>query len=533
MNHRTLVLVLALLVAALAWSNPLSKRTVFSSVSGQVLEHGQPVAGLELLQRYDWLSVDAGEARTVTDAQGRFRFPAVQLRKLRAPRDILITQEITARRGDRTVTLWSLTKTSTGLDAELGGQPIDLTAHLDGPEREVKIPVSATEISVISGVSQLNLPYLRQLQQAQAQLSADGVARALQRMLSTPAGLAQLNRFFPAVGDRRVQAREVTRVDGVELSDMFLYAGAKAERYAAREAPSHIGFCTRARVTLALTAGEPLSTTFFAWTLLLPLDAGGALGDALSSRGTWEVDTRDYLKGLVKAAVDPARLRPLLLRQVQREPGERLLEAFGSKATAAKIRVEDLSVDAVEVDAVKEDTGYLQVRGAIRVHHDGQAHAYDYRGATTVALSSLASADYREAAGGEAPRLRLIQFQVGLKTDKKVYHLGEPITLSFTVTNLMACPTRFLMWHTPFEGFRNDFLQIARQGGGEVGYSGALVSRAPPDDDSYLALAPGASRTSEIEITQAYPIAEKGAYTLSYRGLIDAMATSSTEFLVE
>lgn len=533
----------------------MQKRVLFSPVKGQLLAGGKPVAKREVVQRWQWLGVDEGETRVVTDADGRFSFPEVSVRKLRAPKDVLLVQDLEVLHQGQKVSLWNLTRQSlgeSGAHAELGGTPIELLADLDQQPREVKLPIDPDTLSTVSGVATFRHPYFERWERTRRQVTDEGVAQALKSYLSSEEGAKGLAAFFPAVGQTRRVVSKVVGVSEVKLEDGFLFSGDDGH-YAVREAPRFVGFTTRAKVALELDSGEALTVGFFAWKLLLPLDGEGKPKWEARFRDRWEVDARDWVRKQAEALLVPAKAADLVRAQLPLTPGEQLLEAVGAKSGEKRgdkagtksrdktgdpaLTVKGVEVSAVKIDGIKDDWAVLNVLGQARLEVSGREERPRFRAFLSVQLASLAGPEYRLSPGKDAPHFRAFPFAVALEMDKKVYAPGEKIVLRFQVENLMGTPQRFLKWHTPFEGFRNDFLDVERvgAGGGGVGekveYSGILASRAPPGPEAYLTLKPGEKAKSEIEITEAYPVKAKGEYVLRYKPL-DAVWADETRFTV-
>ncbi len=94
---------------------------------------------------------------------------------------------------------------------------------------------------------------------------------------------------------------------------------------------------------------------------------------------------------------------------------------------------------------------------------------------------------------------------------------GGPVMLTFTVKNPGGNELKFLKWETPFEGFRNDFLDIHNTAGELLPYRGIMAKRVmPPPPDAYITVAPGQSKTATIDLTTAYAISLPGTYTVAY-----------------
>lgn len=498
----------------------MQKRTVFSPVRGQVLAGGKPVAHLEVVQRWSWLSVDDGMKKTTTDAEGRFAFPEVSARKLRAPKETFIVQDLEVVHEGRKVSLWNLTKTDTELNSELGGQAIELVAELKREAQEIKLPVREGTVATISGVSTFRHPYLERWAQLSTRVTEDGVAQALTRFLSSADGMKGLAAFFPAVGAQAPRVKAIDKVSEVKLTEGALYETDQGGHYALSAAPHFIGFTTHAQVAVKLDSGEAVTGRFFAWTLFLPLDESGQPKWEASFSDRWEVDARPWIRGRIDASLDRAKVAALVAARVAAAPGAELLETLDVRKGG--LSVEGVELTEAKVAGSKDDWATVQVAGLLRLSIGTRRVVPRFVGHVSVELLSLASDAYRLAKGTDAPRFRVIPFKVVLETDKSKYALGEKIVLKFRVENLLDTPQRFLKWHTPFEGFANDYLDLEpTDGGPKVAYTGMLASRGPPGDSSYLTLAPGQSASSDIEITGAYPVTAKGEYQLRYKPLGD------------
>jgi hypothetical protein len=527
---RATLLLMTLLAAAVApgtEARSMSDCVPFSKVQGQLLASGRPVPGQEVLQHWNWLGSKSGDARAVTDAEGRFTFPEMRLSCRGPQHDADVVQTIEVRHHGRTVQLWSVARKGMEANAELGGEPIVLVADLDQEPREVSLPVGPEALTVVSGMAQFRHPYLARWERTRAQVTPEGVARALAAYLASPGAAKRLATFFPAVGRERSRVAKVTGVSALDLTDGMLFADGEAGRYAVLEAPRYAGFTARARVSVALTSGETLTADFFAWKLLLPLDdSGRPLGD-LRVSGTWELDTRSWIKSRADALLVPERVAALVRARLPLDPGASLLAALGAKPRAA-LTVSEAVAREARVVGVKDTTATLRFLGPVRLQVAGRDERVLVEASLAVPLASLAEAEYRLAPGREPPTYRPIPFAVTLSTDKSAYTAGEPITLRFVVRNTMGTPQSFLLWHTPFARFDNNYLHIALAGGGEpVGYTGALVSRAPPAAGDYRTLRPGESAAAEIEITQAYPVRARGEYVLRYSPLGSLLANEA------
>ena len=108
------------------------------------------------------------------------------------------------------------------------------------------------------------------------------------------------------------------------------------------------------------------------------------------------------------------------------------------------------------------------------------------------------------------------------------YKVGEPVNVTFKLTNPTAQPLYVLNWHTPLEGLLSNCLKVTR-GGVEIPYQGPMFKRGDPDADSYVALAPGAAAEQKIEASLAYDFSQPGTYRIEFRGPLMDVATRQEE----
>lgn len=113
--------------------------TLFSEIHGRLVNaDGTPQAGVTVKQWWSEERGDAGEStEAVTDAEGRFHFPAVERQRFWAailPSTPAVKQKITVERPDKTLTLWQFVKTSHSPLSETGGRKLDLVCRIDAEE---------------------------------------------------------------------------------------------------------------------------------------------------------------------------------------------------------------------------------------------------------------------------------------------------------------------------------------------------------------------------------------------------------------
>lgn len=102
--------------------------------------------------------------------------------------------------------------------------------------------------------------------------------------------------------------------------------------------------------------------------------------------------------------------------------------------------------------------------------------------------------------------------------------------LELTVTNDGDAPARFCVYHTPFEGMRNAFLDVTDAAGKPVQYIGMMAKRSPPTAKDWRTVAPGARLRATFDLRQGYLLVP-GRYTVRFAGAdgLPASAAISVE----
>ena len=104
-------------------------------------------------------------------------------------------------------------------------------------------------------------------------------------------------------------------------------------------------------------------------------------------------------------------------------------------------------------------------------------------------------------------------FTSSISVDKERYNSGEEIKLSFKLVNNNKYDVYVLVWHTPLEGFLNNFLEV-KHDGKELGYKGFLVKRGDPSEESYVLVIAGKSVDADVILNEAYDVTDPGHYTV-------------------
>ena len=92
----------------------------------------------------------------------------------------------------------------------------------------------------------------------------------------------------------------------------------------------------------------------------------------------------------------------------------------------------------------------------------------------------------------------------------------QDIIVTVTIRNTSRTWQYLPKWQTPFAGVQAPLFDVTRDGL-PVSYLGIQVKRAPPTSADLIALAPGAARSSRVELSALYRMDITGAYTIRYR----------------
>ncbi|SDC21405.1 peptidyl-Lys metalloendopeptidase [Massilia sp. PDC64] len=93
---------------------------------------------------------------------------------------------------------------------------------------------------------------------------------------------------------------------------------------------------------------------------------------------------------------------------------------------------------------------------------------------------------------------------------------NQDIIVTVTIRNTSRTWQYLPKWQTPFAGVQAPLFDVTRDGL-PVSYLGIMVKRAPPTSADLIALAPGAARSSRVELSALYRMDITGAYTIRYR----------------
>jgi hypothetical protein len=93
---------------------------------------------------------------------------------------------------------------------------------------------------------------------------------------------------------------------------------------------------------------------------------------------------------------------------------------------------------------------------------------------------------------------------------------GQPVLLRFTFRNEGRAPLHLLTWNTPFEGWFGAYVSVSRDGV-PLPYGGPMAKRGDPARDDYLRIAPGRSRSAEVDLALPFDLSRPGRYRIEPR----------------
>jgi hypothetical protein len=536
----------------------MKQKTLFSQVDGILLCDGQPIAGVEIEQRCNWLGVDSFHAISKSDSNGVYHFPAIRSRKSQAAgeKDIFIMQTLIVRLGEEAFDLWRNTKYDYRENGELGGYPLQLRHDLAEASRNYRIPNHSPYQSDIDGIVQLDHPYVHDLEFARNTLLArqDAIASALLDLLNRPELIKHLNSQVQHALLQPAAVAEVAAITQLEVYDFCLFNDADREQISL-DRNSHVGFSIRAKLDLVMKNDAPRQFSL-SWT-----EAAITIADlenaTLVLAGKWQkihIDEREVMRRAVDNQLQEEKLRHLLEQHISTLLHSEHAYSFDKRLQLADLiyenrdvpaeyepafRVEKIDLSSWRCVYVLTGKGHasVEVRGKLSI--SDYQEPFSFRVYPCIALTSLENEAYELHLDADCSlRYGIPTFAISLGMVKDVFRTGEAITMRFSVTNLLNKKNIFLRWHTPFEGFANEFLEITHLPSGEsIPYEGILASRAAPtrENGSYLEVPAGATKETTIDLREAYTFSSRGRYRVLFSGLDTDIGSApiSTEFELE
>jgi hypothetical protein len=515
------------------------QKTLFSEVKGKVLLNGQPLAGLEIIQRFSWFGVDDASRTTTTDSSGFYSFPAILSAKKqpRKEKDIFIWQTIETTYNEKEVVLWQTTKYNFQDNGELGGRPIVLNHELSQESRNIMIPTFGGYRTNLDGVVTPQHPYVQGLDSGTNKIMAfkEALTQQFLSKLNSSEVLALFNEKFVFEPFQTDLIEKVIRVSETEFSSFSLHKDANCNSESLDQ-NSYFGFTINA-VTEFQTSGDRMYSANVYWSnaCIQLLDSINVIPVLEGNSLSIQLDLRQFFNLKVLESIQKDKLNDLVYRLITTQPEEGLTYTLDLNLSLDDLIYDDKPLPRsykhnFTVDMLKlTDFSVLYVNKELQyatILCDGLLNVAGHQ--TTYNLSAYFCLSLRMNENNEYENVlnENCTCQIGVETlsfnirfEKTEFRPDEPLTMYFSVTNLLPKKNIFLIWHTPFEGFRNEFLHITHLPSGEqIPYEGMLVSRLPPSKErgSYIELAPGETKTSTIDLREAYTFTKKGKYRVSF-----------------
>ena len=106
--------------------------------------------------------------------------------------------------------------------------------------------------------------------------------------------------------------------------------------------------------------------------------------------------------------------------------------------------------------------------------------------------------------------------------------MGQPIELTFALTNLSTQSIKLLPWNTPLEGWFNRYLKVTRDGM-PTRYQGAMVKRFAPGPDDFIAMAGQQTQQATVDLAQGYDMSAPGQYEIEFSGYVSYLIVSDKD----
>ncbi|HBH05068.1 MAG TPA: hypothetical protein DDX92_00510 [Flavobacteriales bacterium] len=482
--------------------------------------------------------MDDGRFTAITDEEGNYHFPAITSKKKQPGKEpnIFISQMLTTNYKDKELILWNTTKYDFSDMSELGGLPIKLTHELTAKSRNFMIPTFGPYLTNLDGVVDLDHHYVRDLDLGQKKAGSNkkNLKKQLLPLLNTTEMLSALNEKFihPQLQPHKIL--EFKKIVEMEIDSFSLYEDASCKEVSL-EKNHYAGFTFSGDLLVILSDGQACKVHLYWPKAAIPIIGEAKLVGDLSAI---TLDHRKILQNGVNAFIQKEKITTLVEQIISHSPTIELAYLIDDRLDLADLiyenkalpddykpsyQIEDLEIEKFNTAYVKteEDYAAVHIEGAFNVA--GHPNRYSFRTSLCIPLAALKDASYSVVKNDECGMtFSVSNLAFELKMEHEKLPKKKPLNLHFTVTNLLPKRNIFLIWHTPFEGFGNNFLDITHlDSNTEIPYEGILASRAAPSREhgSYIELEAGESKTSTIDIRQAYTITKKGRYKIVFRPL--------------
>ncbi len=514
-------------------------KVLFSEINGRLLYRGKPVKNQEITRRYTWLGVDEGSDTTRTDSRGYYSFPAITSTKSQPEgvEDLFIMQSITTDYKDQSYTLWKTTKYDFINRGELGGHPIKMVNELKDESRTYMLPTFGEYLTNLDGVLELDHPYVKETEQGRklVEKSQRKVIQQLLNRLNSSEMLTQLNSVFvnPVLQPSGIES--ITELTGVEISDYSPCSDMKRTNVSL-EKNGYIGFTVSCRAMVKLSSGKVYYTDLY-WpkaAVSLDSDTEVQLGGDYTKLS---IDNRELLREGLTGFLKTEAVSAIIETSIKTSPDDATAYILDDKLRMADYvydhkelptdyrpdyLIESLIVTDLSPSYVNTEEDYAAVNASGNLTVAGHPNTYSFSTQRCLSLKALGSEHYVPVQNENCSmEFNIPVFSYDIKMTKQEFTRNEPLIMSFTVTNLLPKENIFLKWHTPFEGFKNNFLEVVHmESGEEIQYEGILKSRTAPsrENGSYIEVPAGASKNIEIDLLEAYACSKKGLYKVVFNG---------------
>ena len=529
-------------------------KVLFSEINGRLLYGGRPVKNQEISRRFTWLGVDEGSDAARTDSRGYYSFPAITSTKTQpvGEEDLFIMQTITTDYKDQSYTLWKTTKYDFMNRGELGGHPIKIVNELKNESRNYLLPTFGEYLTNLDGVLELDHPYVKETEQGRrlVEKNRKKVIEQLLTRLNSSETLTQLNKSFvnPVLQPSGIET--ITELTGMKISDYSPCTDSLCSDVSL-EKNSYISFTISCRALVKLSSGKVYYTDLY-WpkaTVSLNSEADFQLdGDNTKL----SIDNREILKEGLTVFLDIEAVTGLLEKAIITSPDIATAYILDDRLNMADYvydhkelpsgykpdyKLESLIVTDLSPSYINTEEDYAAVNASGTLTVAGHPNTYAFSTQLCLSLKALGTGNYVPVQNENCSlQFNIPVFSFNIDMAKPEFTRGEPLMMSFTVTNLLPKENIFLKWHTPFEGFKNNFLEVVHmESGTEIQYEGILKSRSAPsrENDSYIEISGGASKSTEIDLFEAYACNKKGLYNVSFNGYSVDGEKASTEFNLE
>jgi hypothetical protein len=428
--------------------------------------------------------------------------------------------------------------------------------ELTAESRTYEIPGFGPYRTSIDGVLELEHPYVDMLVRGKALVAElqDELMRQVVTALNGPELLDVINRQFvdPVLLSHPIRVVEMIQNPVFSSFSLFNEAG---HAVASATSYRYIGFTLAGGLAVRDASGTTWEVPVHWPGASLSLRTGPDLPPQLEGDlKTLQVYPRELRRELVGRLLQREAVADLVYDLITVRPPTELAHILDHRLKVADLvydqrelpegyepayRIGAFAIDTIDPSHVMAEKNYVSVKATGSFAVDGHSGLYPFTVFLCLSLTGLGQGRCEQVENsGCKVHLMVPSFEYQTRMDRPEVSGDEAVIMHFTVTNRLPKTNVFLIWHTPLEGFRNEFLDIVHLESGEaVQYKGILASRAAPsrENGSYIELEAGASRSTTIDLREAYTFSRPGTYRVTFRqmGGKDDESPVSTEFVLK